>query len=492
MKNILDLNAQDAKAFFTKEESYINFDLPPYFKFTPLLNNLSLLFDSIELNDNDLNNVNNEENVNYKLLNSKGGKYGWRPLQIIHPVLYLFLVSTTTNEDNWKYIKERFGYFNNNSNTDCMSIPVLSTSERSDKAEQILSWWEKVEQKSLSFGLDFEYFFEVDIANCYGSIYTHSIAWALHDKNVAKANHGHSLVGNVIDKNLRRMSNGQTNGIPQGSIIMDFIAEMVLGYADVLLTQKIDHIKDDYKIIRYRDDYRVFVNNPNTGERILKHLSEVLSELSMQFNTQKIHQSHNIIQHSIKPDKLYNIVSGKDGENIQQELLIAFSISQKFPNSGTVDKKLRQIFNTIKDKKSIKNYNVLVSIIVNIALKCPKSYPIITAILSRLISSASKEEKDVIINKILKKFRQIPNTGHLHIWLQRMSIKINREQDYAETLCKKVKNIKEDINIWNSDWISSTDVKNALNFAFVDETEIFELDTVISAKEVELFKEYNS
>ena len=46
------------------------------------------------------------------------------------------------------------------------------------------------------------------------------------------------------------MTNNQTNGIPQGSVLMDFIAEIVLGYADLLLTQKLnDNGIEDYKII---------------------------------------------------------------------------------------------------------------------------------------------------------------------------------------------------------------------------------------------------
>jgi hypothetical protein len=44
---------------------------------------------------------------------------------------------------------------------------------------------------------------------------------------------------------------------------MDFIAEIVLGYIDVQLTSRISEIpKTSYKILRYRDDYRVFVDNP--------------------------------------------------------------------------------------------------------------------------------------------------------------------------------------------------------------------------------------
>ena len=48
-------------------------------------------------------------------------------------------------------------------------------------------------------------------------------------------------------------------GIPQGSVLMDFIAEMILGYADKELSKKIeDNQISNYQILRYRDDYRIF------------------------------------------------------------------------------------------------------------------------------------------------------------------------------------------------------------------------------------------
>lgn len=40
------------------------------------------------------------------------------------------------------------------------------------------------------------------------------------------------LLGNMIDTYMQGMQYGQTNGIPQGSVLFDFIAEIVLGYAD--------------------------------------------------------------------------------------------------------------------------------------------------------------------------------------------------------------------------------------------------------------------
>jgi hypothetical protein len=59
---------------------------------------------------------------------------------------------------------------------------------------------------------------------------------------------------------MQGMNYGQTNGIPQGSVLMDFIAEMVLGYIDERLSECLDK-NMNYHIIRYRDDYRIFTNN---------------------------------------------------------------------------------------------------------------------------------------------------------------------------------------------------------------------------------------
>ena len=83
---------------------------------------------------------------------------------------------------------------------------------------------------------------------------------------------------------------------------MDFIAEMVLAYADAELTDK---LKDkDYQILRYRDDYRIFVHNQQDGAFILKCLTEVMHDLGLKLNPGKTYISNEVIRSSIKDDKL--------------------------------------------------------------------------------------------------------------------------------------------------------------------------------------------
>lgn len=70
----------------------------------------------------------------------------------------------------------------------------------------------------------------------------------------------------ILTKQFKVCNIPKLNGIPQGSVLMDFIVEMVLGYADAALICKIKNYNrkeerykiEDYQILRYRDDYRIF------------------------------------------------------------------------------------------------------------------------------------------------------------------------------------------------------------------------------------------
>ena len=216
-KSILELTNDEARQYFLKQESYCNFDLPRYINFQELLNGVDEVLKGKNLSDFSKEIPRNYDDINYKILNNKDGKYAWRPLQLINPALYVSLVHKLTTQENWKHLKARFAKFSNNPNIECLSIPRKSLSENSDKAEQISDWWYQIEQRSIEIGLDYSCLTHTDLTDCYGAIYTHSIAWAVHGKNVAKDSRNvNGLIGNQIDKHLRGMSHGQTNGIPQG------------------------------------------------------------------------------------------------------------------------------------------------------------------------------------------------------------------------------------------------------------------------------------
>ncbi len=491
-KNILQLNNIQLKKYFLRSENYSNIDLPLYFNFDKLLGQIDKYLLGKELNSlikpTELKNC---ENTNYKIINNKDGCYAWRQFQLINPILYVNLVNIISDTDNWSALKQRFLKFQENPKIKCASIPVLKKRNKQKvRAEQICNWWLEIEQGSLELIMDFDYCFSTDISDCYGSIYTHSITWAIMGKYEAKKDKNNKKkFANKIDENIQLMSYGQTNGIPQGSSIMDFIAEIILGYADLQLTEKINSTIEDYYILRYRDDYRIFVNNPQDGEKIIKCLTEILIDLGLKLNPLKTIKSSDLIDATIKKDKLYWIEHEHKQKNNQKQLLLLYELSKKYPNSGTLKTQLTYYFKFFKLNNK-DNIQILINIITQIAYNNPSVYPITAAILSKLLQGLkTKKERLKYLNKILKKFNKKPNTGFLQVWLQRISYKIKKSENYSENLCKCLDN-KTSSGVWNFDWISDNKLLRILkSTSIINEEVVNNMEPEIRQDEVDLFKD---
>ncbi len=501
MKTILDLTHTEARNYFLKKESYCDIDLPKYFNFEPLLQALS---ESSHVDSISLDKAKKLNDVNYKFLTNKDGKYAWRPLQIINPILYVYLVNKITKKENWDLIKSRFKKFQANDKIKCYSIPLVSKKTTSDKASNIINWWQQIEQQSLELSLDFDCVLNTDITDCYGSIYTHTIPWALHGEKIIKNNFLYptkpekKYFGNLIDTTIQSMQYSQTNGIPQGNTLMDFIAEIILGYADRKLTCKIksynarekQNLITEYSILRYRDDYRIFAKNQETLIKIAKLLTETLYELNFKLNSQKTFISYNIVSDVIKPDKLYWNESKQSEKSLQKHLFLLHRHGEKHPNSGSLmtalTKFLEERVYPIKIFRE-ENSKVLVSILVDIAYKNPRTYPVITAILSKILSlEINTETVKEILKSIERKFDKLPNVGHLQVWLQRLTINQERGKIYPEKLCQKVTD--NNIKIWNLDWITNSNLKSIIeNNSIIDENKIKEMETIIEPNEVKIF-----
>ncbi len=490
-KSILELAAAEAQAFLLKPESYCSLDLPPYIRFDALIEATHEALTGKKLSDL-CSKPRDHDDVNYTILNNKDGKFAWRPFQLIHPALYVSLVHQLTTDAHWKSLVERFAAFSANRKIHCLSLPVVSLLGEKDKAEQVSQWWHSVEQRSIELSLEYDYLIETDITDCYGAIYTHSIAWAVHTKEVAKANPNRTdrtLLGNIIDAHIQDMRHGQTNGIPQGSALMDFIAELVLGFADHELSEKIQASKiKDYCILRYRDDYRVFVNNPQDGEQLIKLLTEVMIGLGLKLNPGKTKTSNDVVRASIKGDKLAWIFRKHSEKSLQKHLLIIHDHAMRFSHAGSLVVALNAFHKRIaRSKRVLEQPMPMIGIVVDIAYRNPRTYAICAAILSKLMSSLpSEEEKTAVAEKIKARFAKIPNTGHMQIWIQRITLPIDKSISYEEPICKLVSG--EDVSLWNMQWITNEELKTSIATSVIDKNVLQELEPVITTKEVELFQ----
>lgn len=493
MKKLIDLSNEEARQHFLKGSSYFNADIPSYISFEPILTDVATVLNGGSYTVFKSANPHKFPDVNYNFLANKDGKFSWRPLELIHPAIYISLINTICDPDNWMQIKKRFSEFEAGP-VDCCSAPVMSLDNQTDVAKQIRSWWQSVEQQSLIYSLEYSHILHTDVTDCYGSLYTHSISWALHGlKDGKEKKGGKSLLGNRIDTHIQAGRYGQTNGISQGSVLMDFVAEIVLGYVDEQINSALGE-PTNFRILRYRDDYRIFANSDDRAEEILKVISDKLRSVGMRLGVSKTLINRNVVEGAIKPDKLAGIdlqdLGDTNARTIQKQLLRLHSFGQRFPNSGALRRLVSEFHDKIsKQDERPDDLEVLVAIAADIGFVSPSTFPAVAGILSHLISLASTEEKTRLWAKVRKKMARVPYNGYLEIWLQRVTqpraVGIPFTSD--EPICKIVNG--ETLELWENGWISSKDLKNALRVSKIVVGSVSDTEEVVQPEEVELFKE---
>ena len=491
MKKLIELSNTEASEHFLKGSSYFNLDFPHYIDFSPILKSVALVLNHNSFRGFQSSSPDDVPGVNYNFISNKDGKFAWRPLELIHPAIYVSLINTICKKENWSFIVERFKYFQGGS-VDCCSAPVMSLDEDSDKAKQVTSWWHEIEQKSLKYSLRYSHILHTDVTNCYGAIYTHSISWALHGIDESKKRKlDTKLLGNKIDSQIRAGRYGQTNGISQSSVLMDFIAELVLGFVDTLISENLPK-SDDFQILRYRDDYRIFANSDEQLEIILKVVSENLRKAGMSLSVPKTHLIKNVVSGSIKPDKLAGIelndLGKANAETIQKQLLRLHSFGLNFPNSGALRRLITEYHtNILLVKRRPDDLEVLIGIATDIGFVSPSTFPVVAAILSHLISLSSPDEKKELWEKVKRKMQRVPNNGYLQIWLQRVikpkAVGIAFESE--EAICRIVDGEKQPL--WNNEWIESKVLIKALDVLSIITNTPAETKEVVQPEEVALF-----
>ena len=120
-----------------------------------------------------------------------------------------------------------------------------------------------------------------DISNCFGSIYTHSLTWAVAGKANAKVNRS-GFWFNELDTLLMNTNNGETHGILIGAHAYNLVSEIILVVIDHQL------VKKGYKFIRHIDDYVCLTKNYEKAENFLADLSNELRKFGLILNGKKV------------------------------------------------------------------------------------------------------------------------------------------------------------------------------------------------------------
>ena len=124
----------------------------------------------------------------------------------------------------------------------------------------------------------------LDMQSFFGSIYTHSIPWAIHSKKTAKKQRGAALCGNLLDECMRNMNDGQTNGILAGNDVSRIISEVILCALDAEIAEELG----SKSFRRFVDDYFFFTNSSSEVERIISTVRKILSSYELELNESKV------------------------------------------------------------------------------------------------------------------------------------------------------------------------------------------------------------
>jgi len=275
--------------------------------------------------------------------------YGIQHPHNYHDIVYWLI-------KDWAVIIDHIFNNDNSIYTYSMPIPVNAnckgelSSLRSGRL--IYEWIEMAERDLVAEAHRFKLLIRTDITNFYNSVYTHSIAWALHGRETAFSDNNFKLIGNKIDKLVQYANNGRTNGIPVGSAVSDLIAEILLAKIDQNVSLKLGNRNIAFLGTRFKDDYRILANTEEEAKIILRVLSEELHKFNLLISENKtkilclpegLFRYHNreYFPYSIRKKNRIPFKS------FEFTLLKVLDIHKAYPGTSIIEKFLNELF----DKK---------------------------------------------------------------------------------------------------------------------------------------------
>lgn len=137
----------------------------------------------------------------------------------------------------------------------------------------------------------------LDVSKCFDSIYTHTMSWAVKDKEFTKKTFrgmgGTATFANEFDTLMQSANHGETNGIVIGPEISRVFAEIIFQKIDLLVISRLKDrapnlvFGDHFEFRRYVDDVFIFAETPEILDRVYRAYADGLSSFNLHANAQK-------------------------------------------------------------------------------------------------------------------------------------------------------------------------------------------------------------
>lgn len=175
-----------------------------------------------------------------------------RMFGVVHPINYAMLASHL--EENWGEIDKHL----QSSKRSAFTISFPDKVDVGGRAFKSAKFSNK-EKMGDEIASSFPMYLDLDINRFYGSIYTHSLPWAILGKEEAQKRHGNQTLdghwSSDLDRLLRACNNNQTIGVPIGPDTSRIVSEIILTRIDIELDVHLSefcgegyfHNIDDYR-----------------------------------------------------------------------------------------------------------------------------------------------------------------------------------------------------------------------------------------------------
>lgn len=299
----------------------------------------------------------------------------------------------------------------------------------------IYEFLEMAENDLVAEAYNYKYILRTDIKNFYPSIYTHSIAWAVHTKKTIRTKGDRSnyarFLGLKLDKLIQYANDGCTNGIAIGPAISDLISEIVLSSVDTEASKIIDAKNIDFIGVRFKDDYRFLCQSKEDANFIIKTLQKQMALFNLTLNEgkSKVEELPEGLFREWTADyqpfslRYLKKISYKRFENSLRGTL---KVDKKFDGTGVVDRFLSELTsndNELKFNLEDKDLLKAISLLLLLKEKRNKSFPQILGIIEKIIQKNKGKKRvtakisSVIENLLDEKLKNIEDNQYDLIWL---------------------------------------------------------------------------
>ncbi len=275
-----------------------------------------------------------------------------------------------------------------------MSLTIPSVRARSLRALSRKFSFEEISEKIIHSSTSAKYMLRTDISRYYATIYTHSIPWAMHTKEVAKARRRDStLIGNKIDSAVQSCQDGQTNGILVGPDTSLLISEILCASMDEEVRTRVR-----YKAaFRYIDDYFLFFDNIADAEKAFYELHKIIREYELELNPYKTKIVK--LPEPIEPEWVSALnISPTNKSKMISYVSHLYEYAKKYPEEEVLKYGLTKIRNV---RLGTKMLEIVKSFVLHVMLHEPSAIPLAVEMLVELLIRPNDGEIEVINQAML-------------------------------------------------------------------------------------------